>query len=75
MKLVRYGALGAEKPGMIDQDGALRDLSGHLNDIEPSTLTKDRLSARSTRAIFHWWTASHGMVPASVAFRIFTVSD
>lgn len=45
MKLVRYGALGAEKPGMIDQDGALRDLSGHLHDIEPSTLTKESLSA------------------------------
>lgn len=33
MKLLRYGAPGQEKPGMIDQDGALRDLSGHVADI------------------------------------------
>jgi 2,4-didehydro-3-deoxy-L-rhamnonate hydrolase len=28
MKLVRFGAAGAEKPGMIDADGKVRDLSG-----------------------------------------------
>lgn len=33
MKLVRYGGRGAEKPGMIDSDGRLRDLSGHVGDI------------------------------------------
>lgn len=33
MKLVRYGAKGREKPGMIDRDGRLRDLSGHVADI------------------------------------------
>ena len=33
MKLVRYGAFGAEKPGMIDNDGTLRDLSAHVSDI------------------------------------------
>lgn len=44
MKLVRYGAPGAEKPGMIDADGALRDLSGHLHDIDATTVTKDSLS-------------------------------
>lgn len=33
MKLVRYGALGAEAPGLIDSDGQLRDLSGHVTDI------------------------------------------
>jgi 2,4-diketo-3-deoxy-L-fuconate hydrolase len=33
MKLVRYGDAGAEKPGMIDQSGVLRDLSGEIGDI------------------------------------------
>ncbi|MEM7719050.1 MAG: fumarylacetoacetate hydrolase family protein [Pseudomonadota bacterium] len=38
MKLVRYGEMGAEKPGMVDADGTLRDLSGHVNDITGDTL-------------------------------------
>jgi len=33
MKLVRYGERGAEKPGMIDAEGRLRDLSAHVADI------------------------------------------
>lgn len=33
MKLVRYGARGAEKPGLIDAEGRLRDLSAHVADI------------------------------------------
>lgn len=33
MKLCRYGERGAEKPGMIDAQGALRDLSAHVADI------------------------------------------
>ncbi|SVD98585.1 uncharacterized protein METZ01_LOCUS451439, partial [marine metagenome] len=32
MKLVRYGRLGREKPGLIDDDGKLRDLSGKISD-------------------------------------------
>lgn len=38
MKLVRYGRRGAEKPGMIDALGKLRDLSEHIGDIEPATM-------------------------------------
>jgi 2-keto-4-pentenoate hydratase/2-oxohepta-3-ene-1,7-dioic acid hydratase in catechol pathway len=38
MKLVRYGATGQEKPGMIDADGTLRDLSAHVADITGATL-------------------------------------
>jgi 2-keto-4-pentenoate hydratase/2-oxohepta-3-ene-1,7-dioic acid hydratase in catechol pathway len=38
MKLVRYGATGQEKPGMIDTDGTLRDLSAHVADITGATL-------------------------------------
>ncbi len=33
MKLVRYGDMGAERPGLIDADGKIRDLSGHVKDI------------------------------------------
>lgn len=33
MKLARYGAPGQEKPGLIDGDGRLRDLSGVVNDL------------------------------------------
>jgi 2,4-didehydro-3-deoxy-L-rhamnonate hydrolase len=38
MKLVRYGPAGKEKPGMIDPDGKLRDLSRKVKDIDGSTL-------------------------------------
>lgn len=38
MKLVRYGRPGAEKPGLIDGDGVLRDLSRTVRDITPETL-------------------------------------
>ena len=33
MKLLRYGDAGAEKPGMMDADGNIRDLSAHVADI------------------------------------------
>ncbi len=48
MKLVRYGIPGKEKPGLIDGDGALRDLSSHVADISGSMLddaSLDRLRA------------------------------
>lgn len=48
MKLVRYGAKGLEKPGLIAADGSLRDLSGHVTDIgwdELSVAGQDRLRA------------------------------
>jgi len=38
MKLVRYGNPGKEKPGLIDADGKLRDLSAVVKDIDPSQL-------------------------------------
>ena len=41
MKLVRYGTTGQEKPGMIDADGTLRDLSAHVADITGATLGDD----------------------------------
>jgi 2-keto-4-pentenoate hydratase/2-oxohepta-3-ene-1,7-dioic acid hydratase in catechol pathway len=33
LKLVRYGEAGSEKPGLIDSDGNIRDLSGHIADV------------------------------------------
>jgi ureidoglycolate lyase len=39
MKLVRYGPTGAEKPGMVDGNGKLRDLSGIVDDVAGETLT------------------------------------
>ena len=39
MKLVRYGAPGAEKPGVLDADGNLRDLSDIVSDIDGTTLS------------------------------------
>ncbi len=47
MKLVRFGNLGAEKPGLIDANGAIRDLSAHIADftgtnLSPATLDKLR---------------------------------
>jgi 2-keto-4-pentenoate hydratase/2-oxohepta-3-ene-1,7-dioic acid hydratase in catechol pathway len=44
MKLVRYGAAGAEKPGLIDANGAIRDLSGVLKDIDGSALSDESLA-------------------------------
>jgi 2,4-diketo-3-deoxy-L-fuconate hydrolase len=45
MKLVRYGAAGAEKPGLIDAQGRLRDLSGHIAEIDRATLSRSGLAA------------------------------
>lgn len=44
MKLVRYGAPGQEKPGLIDAQGQLRDLSGHVDDITGATLSGPALA-------------------------------
>jgi len=40
MKLVRYGAAGQERPGLIDAQGKLRDLSAHIGDIDARALTR-----------------------------------
>jgi 2-keto-4-pentenoate hydratase/2-oxohepta-3-ene-1,7-dioic acid hydratase in catechol pathway len=48
MKLCRYGAVGAEKPGLIDADGRIRDLSGHVADIGPAELGKEGLAKLAT---------------------------
>lgn len=38
MKLLRYGAAGEEKPGLLDDEGRIRDISGVIADIDPSTI-------------------------------------
>ena len=45
MKLVRYGPPGREKPGLIDADGVLRDLSRKVKDIDGATLAPSALAA------------------------------
>jgi len=45
MKLLRFGAVGQEKPGVLDGEGNVRDLSAHLSDITPEVLSADRLAA------------------------------
>jgi len=44
MKLVRYGRPGHEKPGLIDHEGKLRDLSGIVDDIGPAQLSDKTLA-------------------------------
>ncbi len=44
MKLLRYGPLGQEKPGLLDAAGTLRDLSAHVADIDGAALSPDSLA-------------------------------
>lgn len=45
MKLLRYGPKGQEKPGTLDAEGRIRDLSGHIADITPDQLHGPALDA------------------------------
>ena len=44
MKLVRFGPAGREKPGLVDRDGNLRDLSGVIADVTPDSLAPRALA-------------------------------
>jgi 2-keto-4-pentenoate hydratase/2-oxohepta-3-ene-1,7-dioic acid hydratase in catechol pathway len=44
MKLLRYGPHGQEKPGLLDAEGRVRDLSGHVADISGNTLLPDSIA-------------------------------
>ncbi|WP_110686699.1 ureidoglycolate lyase [Salinicola aestuarinus] len=44
MKLLRHGPKGQEKPGIVDADGVIRDLSGEIDDIAGDTLSDSGLS-------------------------------
>ena len=43
MKLLRYGPAGCEKPGLLDADGKIRDLSGQIADVDGQSLTSETL--------------------------------
>ena len=54
MKLVRFGEAGAEKPGVVDRDGAIRDLSGVVADIGGAAISPEglaRLAALDTGSL------------------------
>jgi 2-keto-4-pentenoate hydratase/2-oxohepta-3-ene-1,7-dioic acid hydratase in catechol pathway len=54
MKLVRFGAVGQERPGLIDDRGDLRDLSGVIGDIDAAVLSSEgleKLRALDTAAL------------------------
>lgn len=57
MKLLRYGEVGSERPGLIDADGTIRDLSAHVADIagtalHPASLDMlSKLDAKSLPAV------------------------
>jgi 2-keto-4-pentenoate hydratase/2-oxohepta-3-ene-1,7-dioic acid hydratase in catechol pathway len=44
MKLLRFGPKGQERPGLLDPQGGIRDLSGHVDDIAGETLTPEGLA-------------------------------
>lgn len=44
MKLLRYGAPGAEKPALLDADGVMRDLSAKITDISGAALGDEELA-------------------------------
>jgi 2-keto-4-pentenoate hydratase/2-oxohepta-3-ene-1,7-dioic acid hydratase in catechol pathway len=45
MKLCRFGTMGQERPGLVDSDGRVRDLSAIIGDIGPAELAPARLKA------------------------------
>lgn len=54
MKLLRYGEKGSEKPGLLDEDKQIRDLSGHVPDIAGQALGPEslaRLAALDPRSL------------------------
>ena len=48
MKLLRFGEMGQEKPGILDSNGNIRDLSGHISDINGETISEDGLNKISS---------------------------
>ena len=44
MKLLRYGPVGSEKPGLLDAEGRIRDLSGEIDDVAGDVLLPESLA-------------------------------
>jgi hypothetical protein len=54
MKLLRYGPSGNESPGLLDDEGRIRDLSGIVSDIDEDTIGRtqlERLAATDPRSL------------------------
>jgi len=45
MKFLRFGPRGEEKPGLVDENGHIRDLSDQVNDLDAGNLDPDRLAS------------------------------
>jgi len=52
VKLLRYGKAGNEKPGILDADGQIRDLSNHVSDVNPNALSTEELARLSEIDVF-----------------------
>ncbi|MGI9318009.1 MAG: fumarylacetoacetate hydrolase family protein, partial [bacterium] len=52
MKLVRYGTRAHERPGLLDSEGSIRDLSGHVEDINGRHLSPDTLTTLANLDVF-----------------------
>jgi 2-keto-4-pentenoate hydratase/2-oxohepta-3-ene-1,7-dioic acid hydratase in catechol pathway len=53
MKLLRYGPRGAEKPGLLAEDGTIRDISGALGDLAGDTVSLRSLDALRAMDLAH----------------------
>src|SRR4051812_22484520 len=54
MRLLRYGDVGAERPGLVDAEGRIRDLSAVIDDIAGDSLSEEslqRLAAMDAAAL------------------------
>ena len=69
MKLLRYGPVGAEKPGILDSRGHLRDLSAHVDDIAGVVLTPDTPWVQSRMMILYKSTESAALPADEVRRR------
>jgi 2-keto-4-pentenoate hydratase/2-oxohepta-3-ene-1,7-dioic acid hydratase in catechol pathway len=54
VKLIRYGACGLERPGLLDSQGKIRDLSSHLHDVSQRALSPASLRELAAIPIDAW---------------------
>ena len=61
MKLVRYGPRGREKPGLIDINGNLRDLSKVVSDIDAEAISPKGIRTIKKRLSFQYQKQTYGI--------------
>ncbi|QBE61707.1 fumarylacetoacetate hydrolase family protein [Pseudoduganella lutea] len=71
MKLLRYGPKGDEKPGLLDPEGRIRDLSGYIPDVESAYLGRESLARLKALD----WRALPAVAPAAAARLAPIVAD